>query len=67
MYENIDPRHVFDYFNNSINEAMIEKFASIMIAKYICYKTTKVVGQNKHFNCRRFQCQVCKSLVDTLV
>ena len=67
MYENIDPRHVFDYFNYSINETMIEKFSSITIAKCICYITTKVVGHSKNYNCRCFQCQVCKLLVNTLV
>ena len=67
MYEYIDPRHVFDYFNNSVNETMIEKFSSITITKCVCYITTKVVGHNKNFNCRCFQCHVCKSLVDTLV
>ena len=66
MYENIDPRHVFDYFNYSLNETITEKFSSITIAKCICYIMTKVVG-HKNFKCRCFQCQVCKSLVNTFV
>ena len=54
MYENIDPRHVFDYFNYSLNETITEKFSSITIAKCICYIMTKVVGHNKNFKCRCF-------------